>query len=382
MMRAKGWIWIVAGIVVSVCLAAEAATPVAKVTSLTGTVKLLRDGKISPVTMVGTQVRGGALMSGDVLGTGPKSSASVLFDDQSTIDLGEKTMLGFKVGSAGPVQVARSGKTHMRTMGFFVGSLKFNIRPSLSVATEFQTRVGVATVRGTGGSMGMSGGLGSFGSFIGLGAGIIGLAYGIDAQRDVDDLQEEMSRLQMAVDTGMVQMDPTPSGVSFQVPAQTTCIVGDIPNGNRVSMNQARSDVNTRDGATVAQEQGSVVDYTFDSSNEETQIRAVNMAVSVATSQGVTLALPVGQSVQTRTDPVTGNTILSGATVPITLTGPDGTTTATLGVGQEITIDAQGVMRLPGVPPTGTGTPTGEGETSTQAPAGGAGGGGGSSPDS
>jgi len=137
------------GVLALACLAAEAG-PVARVTSFNGFVKVERAGGVTaPIRKLGTQVRGGALTSGDIVHTGSGSSAEILFDDQSSIKMSPNSSLRIRQADATPTQIARSGKTVVRTMRLSAGKLAAHIRPSLSVATEFETPTGVAAVRGT-----------------------------------------------------------------------------------------------------------------------------------------------------------------------------------------------------------------------------------------
>ena len=146
----RSWSLALVGALISVCLVAEAVSPVARVASFSGTVKVQREsGVTAPVRMMGAQVRGGTLMSGDTVLTGPNSSATIQFDDQSKLDLGANASVRIRQSAASPAKVAESGKTVLRSMKIINGKVLANIRPNLEVATEFELPTGVAAVRGT-----------------------------------------------------------------------------------------------------------------------------------------------------------------------------------------------------------------------------------------
>jgi hypothetical protein len=136
----------------SAAFPAGAEERVAQLNKVDGNVSITRsaDGKAEEAKMAGPRVRNGSVFGGDVVSTGPGSTATMLFGDGSQVDLKEKTSL--TVQEIDLTKLAKGGKRDKpigRKVRVLAGSVWTNVVPNAQVATEFETPSGVAAVKGT-----------------------------------------------------------------------------------------------------------------------------------------------------------------------------------------------------------------------------------------
>lgn len=90
----------------------------------------------------------GELMSGDRVRSGPESSASVLFGDGTSLVLRQGTVVSvFQTEAASP------GAPATRRIKLHLGKLDWEVAKNATVATQFDLPYGLASVKGTSGSM-------------------------------------------------------------------------------------------------------------------------------------------------------------------------------------------------------------------------------------
>lgn len=131
---------------------------VAVISKYKGQVKVSHDAVWKDVNKVGNRIRNSSVYDEDEVMTMPDSTADMIFNDNTHLEVKEDTTLKITTkqlseeerGKKGFIRtVADTQRNSIRTINMKIGKLWANITPSKSVLTEFETPVGVATVRGT-----------------------------------------------------------------------------------------------------------------------------------------------------------------------------------------------------------------------------------------
>ncbi len=142
----------VAIVLVVVALPLVAADRVAQISEAAGTVAVTRaaDQSTDVVDQVGPRVRNGSVFPGDVVATGPESSATIVFSDGTTLKLAHDTSLTVKeVDFSSLMAAGQVDKPVGRVIQVLAGDVWSHVVPNAGVATEFETPTGVAAVKGT-----------------------------------------------------------------------------------------------------------------------------------------------------------------------------------------------------------------------------------------
>jgi hypothetical protein len=130
----------------------------AVISKFEGEVRIKHEGEWKTVTKVGNRIRNSSIYSNDTVLTMPGSTADLVFNDNSRLEIKEDTTLEFSTKQITEEELAQEGfirkvagtqKEIVRNINLKVGRIWANITPSKSVLTEFETPTGVASVRGT-----------------------------------------------------------------------------------------------------------------------------------------------------------------------------------------------------------------------------------------
>ncbi len=121
----------------------------AVVSEFTGDVKIQHEDQWIVVKKIGPRIMNSSIFEGDTLETDTGSSADVLYDDGSLLQIKEETSLSFKTGELSEEKKAESKKETLRSVKLVSGKIWCKITPGTTVLTEFETPTGVASVRGT-----------------------------------------------------------------------------------------------------------------------------------------------------------------------------------------------------------------------------------------
>lgn len=138
-----------------ICESAFAGEKLAVVSQFTGSVSVKHEGQSLTVEQRGNRIKNSSMYDKDSIITKAASTAQLVFTDSSSLDIQEKT--NFRVRSK---KTSRMNKSELRSISLNDGGFTFNITPSKTVLTEFETPAGVASVRGTAGDLNVIGATG------------------------------------------------------------------------------------------------------------------------------------------------------------------------------------------------------------------------------
>ncbi len=131
---------------------------VAVISKFKGQVKVSHDAIWKDVKKVGNRIRNSSVYSEDEVVTMAVSTAEMVFNDNTHLEVKENTTLKITTkqlseeerGRKGLIRtVADTQRNVVRRINLNAGKLWANITPSRGVLTEFETPTGVASVRGT-----------------------------------------------------------------------------------------------------------------------------------------------------------------------------------------------------------------------------------------
>jgi len=149
----------------------------AVVSEFTGKVSIRHNLMVRPVTAVGNRIRNSSLYKKDTVITKSASTADIMFDDNTTLQISEDStiLIGSKAVTGREKaerifsrKVAIDQQSDVRIVKITVGSLRANITTSRTILTEFETPSGTASVRGTALDIGYLAGMTSISLFEGL----------------------------------------------------------------------------------------------------------------------------------------------------------------------------------------------------------------------
>jgi len=143
------WVMILASLTALPALAQER---VAQLTKVTAEVSITRaeDQRVEQAVQVGSRIRGGSVFGGDLVATGAGASATLVFSDDTRVDLAENTRLAVEeVDLSELVAAGRSDKPIGRRIKLLAGDIYSEIAENPAIATEFETPSGVAAGKGT-----------------------------------------------------------------------------------------------------------------------------------------------------------------------------------------------------------------------------------------
>ena len=125
---------------------------IAQLSAVNGAVTVTRaaDGSVDRARQIGPRVRNGSVYAGDVVSTGASAEATLVFSDESRIDLSAGTSLSIQeVDQAALLASGKADKPVGRKIRVLAGDIWTHVSPNPSVSTEFETPSGVAAVKGT-----------------------------------------------------------------------------------------------------------------------------------------------------------------------------------------------------------------------------------------
>ena len=130
----------------------------AVVNKFKGEVKVEHDTVWKTVSKIGNRIRNSSVYNEDTVLTMPVSTADLVFNDNTRLEVNEDTTLTISIRQMTEEErtqegfirkVAGTQKEVCRNINLKIGRIWANITPSKSVLTEFETPTGVASVRGT-----------------------------------------------------------------------------------------------------------------------------------------------------------------------------------------------------------------------------------------
>ncbi|MDV5165730.1 MAG: VWA domain-containing protein [Candidatus Scalindua sp.] len=271
----------------------------AVVSKYTGKVNVRHNLMVKPVTSIGNRIRNSSVYKRDTVITKPASTASLVFNDNTSIEISEESNISIDTKTVTDRDRAERKFTKkaeiaqqdiVRNINVKVGKLLANITPSKSVLTEFETPTGVATVRGTKLNIGYVSGITSISLFEGL--------------------------LGFTSAGNEVGFDITP-GTSLDIAA---------PEAGTVTAKEGELRIDTGIGKAIV-EKDEKVSVAVDTAKAETLISSESGSVALVTNVG-TVSIDKGEAMGVNVDPVTGDMTVADIEGDVVITTDDGVTTS------------------------------------------------------
>ena len=273
----------------------------AVVSTFTGKVSIRHNLMVRPVTAVGNRIRNSSLYKKDTVITKSASTADIMFDDNttlqisedSTILIGSKTVTGRdRAERTFSRKVAIDQQSDVRVVKITVGSLRANITTSRTILTEFETPSGTASVRGTALDIGYLAGMTSISLF-----------------------------------EGLLGFTSAGNEVGFDInPGNSVDIISPGTGTVAVSAREGDLEIDTDVGTAIVEED-EMFSIVVDKNKAETSIASERGSVVLVTDVG-SISMDKGESVDVGVDPVTGNLTVAGTVGNVVITTDDGVTTA------------------------------------------------------
>jgi len=273
----------------------------AVVSKYTGKVNVRHNLMVKPVTSIGNRIRNSAVYKRDTVITKTTSTANLLFNDNTTVEISEESNISIDTKTVTDRNRAERKFTKkasiaqqsiVRNINVKMGKLLANITPSKSVLTEFETPTGVATVRGTELDISYIAGITSISLFEGL--------------------------LGFASTGNEVGFDITP-GTSLDVSSPEAGTV-------TVSAKEGALEIATGIGKAIV-EKDEKVSVAVDTDKAETSISSESGSVALVTNAG-TISIDKGEAMDVKVDPVTGDMTVADIEGDVVITTEDGVTTS------------------------------------------------------
>jgi len=279
----------------------DAEDRLAVVSKYTGKVNVRHNLMVKPVTSIGNRIRNSAVYKRDTVITKTTSTANLLFNDNTTVEISEESNISIDTKTVTDRNRAERKFTKkasiaqqsiVRNINVKMGKLLANITPSKSVLTEFETPTGVATVRGTELDISYIAGITSISLFEGL--------------------------LGFASTGNEVGFDITP-GTSLDVSSPEAGTV-------TVSAKEGALEIATGIGKAIV-EKDEKVSVAVDTDKAETSISSESGSVALVTNAG-TISIDKGEAMDVKVDPVTGDMTVADIEGDVVITTEDGVTTS------------------------------------------------------
>ena len=277
----------------------DAEDRLAVVSKYTGKVNVRHNLMVKPVTSIGNRIRNSAVYKRDTVITKTTSTANLLFNDNTTVEISEESNISIDTKTVTDRNRAERKFTKkasiaqqsiVRNINVKMGKLLANITPSKSVLTEFETPTGVASVRGTELDISYIAGITSVSLFEGL--------------------------LGFASTGNEVGFDITP-GTSLDVSSPEAGTV-------TVSAKEGALEIATGIGKAIV-EKDEKVSVAVDTDKAETSISSESGSVALVTNAG-TISIDKGEAMDVKVDPVTGDMTVADIEGDVVIT-TDGVTT-------------------------------------------------------
>jgi hypothetical protein len=273
----------------------------AVVSKYTGKVNVRHNLMVKPVTSIGNRIRNSAVYNRDTVITKPASTANLVFNDNTTVEISEESNISIDTKTVTDRDRAERKFTKkasitqqdiVRNINVKMGKLLANITPSKSVLTEFETPTGVASVRGTELDISYIAGITSISLFEGL--------------------------LGFASAGNEVGFDITP-GTSLDVSSPEAGTV-------TVSAKEGALEIATGIGKAIVGKDEKV-SVAVDTDKAETSISSESGSIALVTNAG-TISIDKGEAMGVKVDPVTGDMTVADIEGDVVITTEDGVTTS------------------------------------------------------
>jgi hypothetical protein len=277
----------------------------AVVSKYTGKVNVRHNLMVKPVTSIGNRIRNSAVYNKDTVITKPASTANLVFNDNTTVEISEESNISIDTKTVTDRDRAERKFTKkasiaqqdiVRNINVKMGKLLANITPSKSVLTEFETPTGVASVRGTELDISYIAGITSISLFEGL--------------------------LGFASTGNEVGFDITP-GTSLDVSSPEAGTV-------TVSAKEGALEIATGIGKAIV-EKDEKVSVAVDTDKAETSISSESGSVALVTNAG-TISIDKGEAMDVKVDPETGDMTVANIEGDVVITTDGVTTTVQPGI--------------------------------------------------
>ena len=277
----------------------------AVVSKYTGKVNVRHNLMVKPVTSIGNRIRNSAVYKRDTVITKTTSTANLLFNDNTTVEISEESNISIDTKTVTDRDRSERKFTKkasiaqqdiVRNINVKMGKLLANITPSKSVLTEFETPTGVATVRGTKLDIRFIAGITSISLFEGL--------------------------LGFTSAGNEVGFDITP-GTSLDVAAPKAGTV-------TVSPKEGALEIATGIGKAIV-EKDEKVSVAVDTDKAKTSISSESGSIALVTNAG-TISIDKGEAMDVKVDPVTGDMTVADIEGDVVITTDGVTTTVQPGI--------------------------------------------------
>jgi len=283
----------------------DAEDRLAVVSKYTGKVNVRHNLMVKPVTSIGNRIRNSAVYKRDTVITKTASTANLLFNDNTTVEISEESNISIDTKTVTDRDRSERKFTKkasiaqqdiVRNINVKMGKLLANITPSKSVLTEFETPTGVATVRGTKLDIRFIAGITSISLFEGL--------------------------LGFTSAGNEVGFDITP-GTSLDVAAPKAGTV-------TVSPKEGALEIATGIGKAIV-EKDEKVSVAVDTDKAKTSISSESGSIALVTNAG-TISIDKGEAMDVKVDPVTGDMTVADIEGDVVITTDGVTTTVQPGI--------------------------------------------------
>ncbi len=271
----------------------------AVVSKYEGDVKVEHKSILKTVKKIGNRIRNSAVYEEDSVITMHRSTADLVFDDNTSLEIDEDTALTIssremsgeeKAGAGFIRQILGKKGDIVRNINIKAGKLLANITPSKSVLTEIETPTGVASVRGTMFTLAFFAGVTSINLIEGL------IAFTSEGNE--------------------VGFDVTPGlKLNVSAPAAGTVLVGVESGEVNVETDIGFANVETGESAGVE----------VDTETGGVTLVAEKGKVALESEYGV-VSIEEGGSLEATIDDETGEVIVAGVEGEVTVSSVDGTT--------------------------------------------------------
>ena len=293
----------------------------AVVSEYEGVVKVEHESILKTVKKIGNRIRNSAVYEDGSVMTMHASTADLVFNDNTSLQIDEKTSLTIRTREVSGEEKADdgfirqvSGKQSeiVRNIHITAGKILANITPSKSVLTEFETPTGVASVRGTVVTLAYIAGVTS----IDLMQGLIDFAdagkdvsFSVEPGDNIDISLSELGHSSIGVNTGQIDV-ATQTGTLIIESGESTHVDVDADTGKvNVTADEGTVDFETSTGMAVIEE-GEMAGTSVDVDTGEVTISSEEGSVVFETAMG-NVMMDEGDAMGSHMDAETGDMIMT-----------------------------------------------------------------------
>nr|MBC8551432.1 FecR domain-containing protein [Candidatus Brocadiales bacterium] len=284
----------------------------AVVSEYEGDVKVEHESIKKTVTRIGNRIRNSAVYEEDSVMTMHDSTADLVFNDNTSLEIDEDTSLtissremsGEEKAEGGFIRQVSGGQSGIvRNIHVKAGKFLANITPSKSVLTEFETPTGTASVRGTAFTLAYIAGVTS----IDLTQGLIDFAdagndvsFSVEPGDNIDISLSELGHSSIGVNAGQLDV-ATQTGTLIIESGESTHVDVDADTGEvLVTADKGTVDFETSTGMAVIEE-GEMAGTNVDVDTGKVTISSEEGSVTFETETG-TATIEEGASATTSKD--------------------------------------------------------------------------------